>query len=235
MRGLWNDHGKFRIPVVNVALLKMQWGRKAFVMITHKCAQGELEWLQLRAGKVTASEASALLTPLFKVSEGAGVHTYLCTKVAETFGEVLPQFSSWETEHGQILEDEARKWYAFQFDNERLHNVGFCESDDHRSGCSPDALIGDDGGLELKCPQHTNHIRYLLDGVLPKDYVVQVHFSMFVTGRKWWKFVSYHRKFPPFVLKVDRDEAIQAKIREALTSFNAKFDAAMATVRKIAA
>lgn len=204
-------------------------------MIVHNCAQGELEWYQLRAGKVTASEADSLLTPLFKVKEGERVHTYLCTKVAEAFGQVLPQFSSWETEQGQILEDEARKWYAFEYESERLHNVGFCESDDGRSGCSPDALIGDEGGLELKCPQHTNHVRYLLDGVLPKDYAVQVHFSMFVTGRKWWKFVSYHRKFPPFVLHVPRDEAIQAKIGEALKAFYAKFDTAMATVRRIAA
>lgn len=203
-------------------------------MIIHDCAQGELEWYQLRAGKVTASEAEALLTSLFKVKDSDGVHTYLCTKIAEGFGEILPQFSSWETEHGQILEDEARNWYSFQT-NEKVHNVGFCEGDDGRCGCSPDALIGDDGGLELKCPQPTNHVRYLLDGVLPKDYAVQVHFSMFVTGRKWWRFVSYHRKLPPFVLNVARDEAIIAKIQEALTGFYAKYDKAMETVQRIAA
>lgn len=199
-------------------------------MKIHDCAQGELEWMKLRAGKVTASEASSLLTPLFKIKEGDGPFTYLCTKIGETFGEIMPQFSSWETEHGQILEDEARKWYAFQF-NERLHNVGFCESDDGRSGCSPDALIGDDGGLELKAPQHTNHVRYLLDGILPKDYAVQVHFSMFVTGRKSWTFASYHRKLPPFVLRVERDEKICATIAEALAGFYKKFDAALAKLK----
>lgn len=195
-------------------------------MKIHDCAQGELEWYQLRAGKVTASEASALLTPLFKIKEGDGPFTYLCTKIGEAFGEIMPQFNSWQTEHGQILEDEARKWYAFEF-NERLHNVGFCEGDDGRCGCSPDALIGEEGGLELKAPQHTNHVRYLLDGVLPKDYAVQVHFSMWVTGRKFWKFVSYHRKLPPFVLRVERDEAICAKISAAVAGFYADYDKAM--------
>jgi len=102
----------------------------------------------------------------------------------------------------------------------------FVEHDDGRCGCSPDGLIGDDGGLEIKAPQPTNHVKYLLDGTLPKDYAVQVYFSLYATGRAWWKFVSYRRKFPPFVLTVDRDEAIMAKIGKVLADFYAKFDAA---------
>lgn len=200
-------------------------------MKIHNLDQNSLEWLKVRAGKVTASGADALLTPLFKVKEGKGPFTYLCEKVAEGFGEILPQFSSWETEHGQILEDEARKWYAFEF-NEKLNDAGFCESDDGRCGCSPDSLIGEDGGLELKCPQGTNHVRYLLDGVLPEDYAVQVHFSMFVTGRPWWKFVAYHRSFPPFVLTVQRDESKCAKIAEALAGFYERYDAAMLKLKQ---
>lgn len=202
-------------------------------MKIHDLEQGSLSWYAMRAGKVTASEADALLTPLFKVKEGKGPHTYLCQKVSEGFGELLPQFSSWETEHGQILEDEARKWYAFEF-NERLIDAGFCEGDDGRCGCSPDSLIGEDGGLELKAPQGTNHVRYLLDGVLPEDYAVQVHFSMFVTGRKWWQFCSYHRKFAPFVLTVHRDEAKIAKIKEALGAFYARYDAAIKELQQAA-
>lgn len=201
-------------------------------MKIHNIDQNSLEWYQLRAGKVTASGADALLTPLFKVKEGKGPFTYLCEKVSEGYGEILPQFSSWESEHGKILEDEARKWYAFEF-NEKLHDAGFCEGDDGRCGCSPDALIGEEGGLELKCPQGTNHVRYLLDGVLPEDYAVQVHFSLFVTGRKWWKFVSYHRKFAPFVLTVQRDEAKCAKIKEALADFYARYDVAFKKLEQI--
>jgi hypothetical protein len=196
-------------------------------------AQGDAEWLQVRVGKVTASEMDHLITPEFKARTGAGPHTYLCGKIAEAWrGQALPGFTSWATEQGQLLEDEARKWYAFEF-NETLRNVAFVEHDDGRCGCSPDALIGDDGGLELKAPEPTNHVRYLLDGVLPKDYVAQVHMSLYVTGRKWWKFVSYRRKFPPFVLTIERDEAIMEKIGNTLADFYAKFDAAMATLKEI--
>lgn len=187
--------------------------------------QGTAEWLKIRAGKVTASEIDALISPTLQIRKGDGVQTYLYQKVAELKTGPLPGFHSWEAEEGQMLEDEARKWFAFQ-SNERLHDAGFVEHDDGRCGCSPDALIGEDGGLELKAPQPVNHVRYLLDGILPKEYAAQVHMSLYVTGRKWWKFVSYRRKFPAFVLTVERDEKICATIAEALAGFYARLDEA---------
>lgn len=198
----------------------------------HTILQGDTAWLKLRVGKVTASEASNLLTPEFKLRTGEMPHTYLCEKVAEAWrGEPLPGFSSWATEQGAMLEDEARAWYALEHDDFPIQNVGFVETDDGRAGCSPDALLGDEGGLELKAPEPTNHVRYLLGGELPKQYVVQVHFSMWVTGRPWWRFVSYRRGFPAFVLHVQRDEKICEKIEAAVAAFSKEFDAAMAKLK----
>lgn len=197
------------------------------------CAQGEHEWLTARVGKVTASEADNLLTPEFEIRKGETPKTYLCRKVAEaTLGRPLEGFTSFATEQGQELEQEARSWFAFDNDGKyRVQNVGFVEGDDGRCGCSPDALLDDDGGLELKAPQPTNHVRYLLNGELPKDYAVQVHFSMYVTHRPWWMFVSYRRKFRPLVLRIERDERIIAKIGDALGKFYADFDAAMLKIK----
>lgn len=204
-------------------------------MKIHDIPQGEAEWFTLRIGKVTASEAHNLLTPKFKIKTGDGPTTYLYTKVAEGFRKrPLGGFtSSWATEQGQEMEDEARRWVCFEFEH-KVRDVGFIEHDDGRCGCSPDALLDDDGGLELKAPQPTNHVRYLLDGELPEDYTAQVHFSMYVTGRPWWKFVSYHRGFPPFVLTVQRDEKICATIAEALAAFYKRYDEAMARLREAA-
>jgi hypothetical protein len=196
-------------------------------MKIYSCEQGEHEWLQARVGKVTASEADQLLTPEFEIRKGEMPKTYLARKLAEhVLGRPLEGFSSFVTEQGELLEMEARSWFAFETTH-KVRQVGFIEHDDGRCGCSPDALLDDDGGLELKAPQPTNHVKYLLDGTLPKDYAVQVFFSLYVTGRPWWKFVSYRRKFQPVVIKVDRDEKIMAKIAECLTGFYAKFDAAL--------
>ncbi len=136
----------------------------------------------------------------------------------------------------QVVEDEARREYCFTFKpkGERLIDAGFVEHDDGRFGCSPDALIGETSGLEIKCPKFKTHVKYLLDGELPPDYAVQVHGSMYATGRPSWVFMSYATGFPPFVLTVQRDEAICAKIGEALAGFYKRYDDAMAQLRKAA-
>jgi hypothetical protein len=56
---------------------------------------------------------------------------------------------------------------------------------------------------------------------------------MFVTGRKWWKFLSYSRQFPPLLVHVERDEAIQTAIRSALDRFLSEFDRQLAIVNEI--
>lgn len=202
-------------------------------MKIHDVTQGEASWVKLRLGKVTASEMGNLLTPLFKTKEGDTPRTYLYTKLAEAWrGQPLPGFSSFATERGEMTEMDARNWYSLEFDTD-ITRAGFCETDDGRAGCSPDGLLGDDGGLELKCPEPVNHLRYLMEGKLPPDYACQVHGSLFVTGRKWWKFVSYHSSFPKFVLTVERDKEIMEKIQAALEKFYAAFDAAMTRLRQI--
>jgi hypothetical protein len=197
------------------------------------CPQREVEWFKLRCGKVTASELDSLLTPEFKERTGETPRTYLFKKLAELWqGHALPGFTSFATEQGNIQEDEAIPWFRMEYEQHNVHFAGFVETDDGLAGCSPDALIGDDGGLEVKCPEAPNHVRYLIDGVLPKDYAAQVHMSMFVTGRPWWIFLSYRRKFPPFVLKVMRDETICARIGITVRKFHNNLNAAMDALRK---
>lgn len=191
------------------------------------CEQGGAEWLQCRIGKVTASELGNVVTPEFSARKGEGVKSYMCEKLAEQwFNRPLPQFSTWETEQGKLREDDAWKWLALT-QSITIKRFGFVEHDDGRFGASPDGLIGDDGGLEIKCPQLKNHFRYLTDGEVPKDYIAQVHGSLYATGRKWWKFISYYPGAPALVLTVERDEAIITKIDAALKSFYSTYDAAL--------
>jgi hypothetical protein len=197
-------------------------------MIIHEIDQKTDEWMRVRMGKVTASEMSNLVTTDFALRKGEMPFSYLTKKLAEKWrGSPLPGFTStFATENGEILEGEARAWFCFSTEY-KVKNVGFIEGDDSRCGCSPDALLDEDGGLELKAPNAETHVKYLLRGELPPDYSAQVHMSMYVSGRPWWIFCSYRRGFPPFVLKVHRDEEIIAKIAAALDSFYRQFDEAM--------
>src|SRR5208282_4714782 len=97
-------------------------------------------------------------------------------------------------------------------------------------GASPDGLIGDDLGIEIKCPNASTHVKYLLAGKVPDDYIVQVHFSMFVTGFPRWIFMSYRRAMPPLILTVERDERIQGQIEEAVESFKSRMDTGWKTL-----
>ena len=200
-------------------------------MKTFDVQQGSPEWHKLRRGVVTASEIDALVTPEFKPRTGDGVKTYLYTKIAERLmaeqaeedGEETGGSPSYAADQGKILENLAIPWFEFETDLQ-VQRVGFCLSDDGRIGCSPDGLIGDDAGIETKCPQPHYQVRYLLGQSVPKQYLAQVHMSMLVTGRPAWWFVSYSKHLPSLKIKVARDEAIQEKLRTAIDAFLKEFD-----------
>ncbi len=190
--------------------------------------QNSLDWLIARAGVVTASEMDALVSPKWKVRESKGVETYLTQKLAEKWlGGPLPGFMDVDVEIGKILEEKAIPAYEFDF-SELITRVGFVTTDDGLFGCSPDGLIGSDGGIEIKCPRLDSHIKYLLADEVPDQYLAQVHFSMFVTGRPWWKFMSYRPKMPMLVKLVERDEKIIEVLEEATGDFKEKMNAAWA-------
>lgn len=195
--------------------------------------QGSLEWAALRSGIPTASEMDNLITPKFEIKKGRGPASYLAAKVAEFWqGGPLPTKPVWDMEQGQMLESEARNWFEFTYNSE-IKKVSFITTDDGRAGCSPDGLVSDDCGIEIKCAAAHTHTSYLLDGVMPECYEHQIHASLFVTGFKRWKFLSHRRGFPTLLLTIERDESKIAVIAEALKLFQEKFDASIKRLEEI--
>lgn len=192
-------------------------------MKVHNVVQGSSEWLAMRRGMVTASEAHEIVTPRFKARTGEGVQTYLYQKVAEkVLGFTEETGTSFPMQNGSILENECIPWLWFEHDM-KVERVGFITNDDETAGYSPDGLVGTDGLVEIKCPTIPVHTKYLLEGVAPLQYLPQMHFGMFVTGRAWCDFVSYSRQLPKLIVRVPRDEEIQAAITEAFGAFMARF------------
>lgn len=188
--------------------------------------QGTPEWFAARVGKVTASVMDRIITPKTGKAS-AQQHGLICEMLADEAMGGAPEgveFMSRAMEHGIAVEPEARKWYAFDADAD-VDQVGLCVSDCGRFGCSPDGLVGEVGGLELKCPLAKTHIGYILAGVLPDEYKAQVHGSLIVTGRDWWDFVSYCYGLPPFKIRVTRDE-FTVQLEAALNEFWPRYAAA---------
>lgn len=204
--------------------------RKSIAMIIHReYQQGSLDWLRARAGIPTASEFGNLITPKCEIRAWSTEmpKTYLAAKLAEAWtGMPLSGINSFAMEQGSILQDEAIPWLSLEL-NQEIESVGFITDDAGRVGCSPDGLIGEIQGVEVKCPEPTAHVKYLLGGKVPDDYLAQVHGSMFVTGLASWRFVSYRRGFPNLVLIVERDGEIQEKIGDALQEFLDRFEIGM--------
>lgn len=189
-------------------------------MIIDSSPQGTPEWLQARCGVLTASEFGKLITPTGKATTGKTRQDYLLEKANEIItgvpcGEAF--VSTW-MERGTELEPQARAFYEFVTGNE-VSQAGLIYRDESRRvGASVDGLINDDGNQEIKCPKLTTHLRYILDGELPREYIAQVQGQLLVTGRDYCDFISYHPGAfrQGFILTVERDEKYIKQLQSEL-------------------
>ena len=192
--------------------------------------QGSADWFACRAGLPTASEFSTVMA---KGKDGGASITrakYMRQLAGEIItGEPAPEgYSNGFMERGKLLEDEGRTLYAFMSDAEPVQ-VGFIRNG--RKGGSPDSLVGDKGGLEIKTAIPAVQIERLQRGTLPTEYVAQVQGNLWVSEREWWDFVSYWPKLPPLIVRVYRDEPYIANLAKAVDAFNDELDSIVASIR----
>lgn len=195
--------------------------------------QKSWEWFRARAGKVTGSEIKNLITDKLAIRKWTTEmpNSYLHRKLAEKWrGEALQSFGgNQQTDQGILWEDRARKHFASYLEAD-IETVGGIESNDERCWCSPDGIIGETTGLEIKCPNADTHIGWLLAGGIPEEHVLQVHFMLWVSGFSEWKFLSYCNDFPHLAVTVERESLMCALISDAVEEFNKRLDAAFASL-----
>ena len=178
-------------------------------MVNLDIQQGTDEWHQIRLGKVTASRVADVMSKV-KSGESAGRKNYKMDLVVERLTNIpTSSFSNSAMAWGTETEPLARMAYE-AFKGVFVNQVAFVE---HPTiewfGCSPDGTI-EDGLIEIKCPNTSTHIDYLLAGVPPSKYIPQMQTQMACTGAKWCDFVSFDPRLPSelqlFVVRLDRDE-----------------------------
>jgi putative phage-type endonuclease len=191
--------------------------------------QGSVEWHQQRLGKVTASRISDVVART-KTGWGASRANYAAQLIAERLtGAVADSYTNGAMQWGQEKEAEAADAYAF-YRNANLLAVGFVDHPEiAMSGASPDRLIGDDGLIEIKCPNTATHIETLLGAHIPTKYMLQMQWQMDCTGRAWCDFVSYDPRMPEHmrlhVERVERDDNQLADLRKLVREFLSEIDA----------
>lgn len=195
--------------------------------------QNTEEWFQARMGILTASEVSKLFTKSFAPSKGKEPETLMYRKLAERInGWSEDSFMSWDMERGHFEEELALDKYNKEIADVEL--CGFIVNDDlgFPLGFSPDALVGDDGVIEVKSSKHEIHLRRIFENMIdaddmPDEHKIQVQSGLFVSGREWFDFIDYSNGMPMAIMRVGRDESLIEKIKAEATKFEEKLQKAM--------
>ena len=167
------------------------------------CVQGTETWFATRLGIVTSSRFSAVL------NSGVGRGRYMkCLADEKRNGIPHEGYQSKAMKNGHTYEPFARKFYEDKY-GVSVEQVGFIKMG--QIGCSPDGLVGDDGGLEIKCSEGKSHSKILEKQKMPATHIPQVQGCIWVSGRKWWDFVSYtpfplEEEEPFFCTRIERND-----------------------------
>jgi len=193
------------------------------------------EWFAARLGKATASRIADVMAKT-KTGYGASRENYLMELALERITNAqAPSFMNAAMQWGVDQEPAARSAYEATTGN-FVTEVGMI---DHptipMSGASPDGFVGDDGLIEIKCPESKKHLKTLSTRKPDGDYVYQMQWQMACTGRQWCDFVSYDPRFPDhlqlIIVRVSRDDDMIAKVEKEVSVF---LDEVTKTVERIA-
>ncbi len=169
--------------------------------------QGTEQWHQDRSGCATASQFCDIIAVSKKDGKPLKARDdYIWKVVTERlYGTPTESVTAKSMEWGKELEPFARQAYEVLTGSIIVPSgfvfhptIAFC-------GASPDGLIEQDGGIEIKCPKDRRvHMQTWLTG-MPVDHMPQVQGNMWVNDRAWWDFISYDPRAPiEFQLYVQR-------------------------------
>lgn len=198
--------------------------------------QGSPEWFQSRVGKVTASRAKDVMAKGRGGEPSTTRAAYMAELIAETLtGQQVNSFKgNADTERGVELEPRAKTAYELQT-GQMVKPVGLVlHPRIERAAASPDGLLDDNGGLEVKCPRPHIHLEYLMANVPPPAYVPQMAMQAACAELDFIEFVSYCPTFPPdlqlFVVRYVPTMEYLKSLEGAVVEFLAEMDDKLARI-----
>lgn len=198
-------------------------------------AQGTEAWLSDRCGRVTASKIADVMAKT-RNGYGAGRANYMADLVAERLtGEPKQGFMNAAMQHGIDTEPQARAMYELE-QGVTVVETGFVPHPTLAlTGASPDGLVGEDGLIEIKCPNTATHIEMLRGGAIDRKYMLQMHWQMICTGRMWCDYVSFDPRLPiemqMHITRVEMDHALATEITSEVETFLAELNETVADLR----
>lgn len=190
--------------------------------------QGSDEWLEARRGLITASELNLILTPTLKIANNEKTRAHAFELAAQRIsGYTEPQWIGDNMLRGWADEIKARERYSAEI--APVSEIGGMCKDfgGFKLWASPDGLIGDDEGLEVKSRIQKHHLATVTSNEVPQEHVLQVQANLLVSGRKVWNYVSYCGGWPMWIIRVEPDPVVQQAIIDACEAFEGKVQEVM--------
>ena len=181
------------------------------------------EWFKARLGKVTASRVADIIAKTksgYSASRDNYMAELICERLTGTKGEFYQNAAMlWGTEQ----EPHARAAYEAA-KGVLVEEVGFVPHGlIEDAGASPDGLVGEDGLVEIKCPNTATHLDFLLMSKIPDKYITQMMWQLSCTGRKWCDYVSYDPRLPEHmrmkVVRVVADQVLMTQLENEVVQF----------------
>ena len=197
------------------------------ITITHysQFEQGTELWLISRLGLPTCSCLNTVMAKGVKDERSVTREKYISRLTAELMTNVpTVTYKNDYMQRGNDLEDDALAAYAAQTGAD-IDHVAFIRNDEIKLGCSPDGLIGKEGGVEAKVLIPELFVDLLCAPGVPQRHMAQVHGNMLVTGRKWWDVIMYCPGFEPYIERVGREHGWTEEIRKYLVEFQDALEA----------
>ena len=194
------------------------------------------EWFSQRLGKVTASRVADIIAKTksgYSTSRANYMAELICERLTGSRGDsYMNAAMAW----GTATEPQARSAYEAAA-GQLVETVGFVPHPTIlEAGASPDGLVGDDGLVEIKCPNTSTHIDTLLGKSVPSKYITQIQWQLACTGRKWCDFVSYDPRMPEnmqmFLFRVPRNDETIAELVKEVVQFLLELDGKITNLQK---
>lgn len=208
-------------------------GASPEIEVLPEIEQGSDGWFEIRRGIPTASEFGSILAE----GERRMRTRYLHRLAGEIMSERLSEtYRNDAMDRGNAIEPELREQYAAtRFGS--VVRVGFVRRrlpSGRWVGGSPDALVDDDGVLEIKSHKPEILIPILERGVPPLgDYRAQCQGLLWVTGRAWCDVRLGYYGHPTATFRFERDETYIRTLASAVEVFDYDLNELVKRLRRL--
>jgi putative phage-type endonuclease len=191
--------------------------------MTVEIIQRSDDWYAARCGSLGASQVHMAIART-KTGWGASRDNVMAQLIAERMtGQPQESFTNAAMRWGTETEPQARAMYEIERGVDVVEVGLYRHPTIAGTHASPDGLVGDDGLVEIKCPNTATHIDTLLSQSIDGKYITQMQWQMACAGRAWCDFVSFDSRMPAdlqmWVRRVERDDKVISDLEELVAGF----------------